>query len=63
MLIHRISRLTGAAHVREIPITEDQLAEWKRGRMIQNIAPELSADDREYLISGSTPEEWSAAFG
>lgn len=58
-----VSKLTGKEHTREVPITEEQLARWKAGGFIQDAAPNLSADDREFLISGSTPEEWDAALG
>ena len=63
MKIHRISQLTGKAHVMEIPITQDQINAWMDGGMIQNVAPELTPDQREFIISGITKEEWDEAFG
>jgi hypothetical protein len=63
MLLTRISRLTGRQHCRDVPITEEQLANWQLGALIQNAAPNLSAEDREFVISGITPEEWKEAFG
>jgi hypothetical protein len=63
MLITRCSLLTGRIHEREIDVTEEQLAAWKGGRMIQDVMPLLSAEDREYLISGATPQEWAEHFG
>jgi len=63
MKITKVSKMTGIEHTREIDITEDQLARWRDGAFIQDVAPNLSADDREFLISGMTPEEWTAAFG
>lgn len=62
MQVQRTSTLTGLRHVLEIDITEDQLSQWRNGQLIQNVAPHLSANDREFLISGITPEEWNAAF-
>lgn len=65
MLVTRISTLTGVRHTREIDLTEAQFKEVfdkDRDRYIQDIVPHLSADDREYLLSGTTPEEWAAAF-
>lgn len=36
---------------------------WRKGMMIQDALPELSAEDREFLISGISPEGWKEAFG
>lgn len=63
MLVTKVSAFSGKEHTREIAITEEQMARWKAGEYIQTAAPNLSADDREFLISGATPEEWEAAFG
>lgn len=41
----------------------EALAAWHRGAMIQNAFPTLSADDREFLMTGITPEEWANIFG
>lgn len=63
MLIKMSSMLTGKIHEREIDVTPEQLKKWREGMLIQDAMPHLSADDREYLISGATPEEWDKAFG
>lgn len=36
---------------------------WQNGAHIQNAMPELTADEREFLLTGMTPEEWDATFG
>ena len=61
MKITKKSVLTGITHTREIEITEQQLDQMKRGKHIQWLCPQLSADDREFLISGIMPEEWEDA--
>lgn len=64
MQITKTSVLTGAVHTREIPVTQEQLDYWEvSGKRIQNALPDLSADDREFLMTGITPEEWEEAFG
>jgi len=63
MLIRMSSMLTGKIHEREINVTPEQLQKWHDGMLIQDAMPHLSADDREYLISGATPEEWDEAYG
>ena len=66
MEIVRQSQLSGAIYVMEIDITEEQLerVENRRinGELIQNIVPNLSKEDREFLITGITPEEWELTF-
>lgn len=60
MKIERISQLTGVRHAREIQVTLEQMNAWRRGELIQVAMPELSADDREFIMTGITPEEWKA---
>jgi hypothetical protein len=36
---------------------------WKGGHVIQNAFPELDAEDRERLISGTCPKCWDKLFG
>lgn len=62
MQITRTSPLTGKVNVRDIDITVTQLQSWQHGVLIQDAMPHLSADDREFLISGSTPEDWAVMF-
>lgn len=45
------------------PIHARQWNAWRNGQHIQNAMPELTADEREFLLTGMTPEEWDAAFG
>jgi hypothetical protein len=59
VLTERKSILSGQTTVREINVTEAQLQLWMHGMVIQSAMPHLSKEDREYLISGITPEEWN----
>lgn len=64
MLITRTSILSGVKNYMDIPITEDELAAYERGDMlIQHAFPKLTDDQREFILSGITPEEWKATFG
>lgn len=63
MLIKRQSMLTGAIHEMDLPVTNEQLAEWMSGSLIQNVMTHLSPDQREFLMTGTIPEEWDAEFG
>lgn len=62
MLIERRSPLTGKLNQREINVTAEQLIRWKDGGLIQKVMPDISDDDREFLISGFTPEDWNELF-
>jgi len=37
---------------------EDKLYEWHNGELIQNVFPMLTPDEREFIMTGITPEEW-----
>ena len=64
MLISRVSIITGKVHEMDLPITSSQLAAWlARADLIQNIFPDLTPAQREFLQTGTTPEEWEACFG
>lgn len=63
MQITRKSMLTGKSHTMEIPISEKQLEEWMKGEtMIQDAFPNLSAGEREFLLTGIHPDEWKETF-
>ena len=67
MKIKKRSAITDIRHTREIDITQEQLEDWNntpvmRRKFIQNEFPALSADDREFLLTGTTPEEWAEIF-
>jgi len=58
MLIKRTSVLTGVQREKDLPITQEELDRWNNGELIQNVFGHLSEDDREFLMTGITPEEW-----
>lgn len=39
-----------------------QFNEWTDGAKVTDFASNLNADEREFLISGTTPAEWDAMF-
>lgn len=36
---------------------------WDSGELIQNAFPTLSPDEREFIKTGISPQEWDAIFG
>ena len=63
MQIIRTSRISGNTNVMDIDITQAQLAAWVDGSLIQDVMPDISADEREFIMTGITPDEWDAEFG
>jgi hypothetical protein len=63
MRIKRKSRITGKVHEMNLNINQEHLDRWNNGMPIQQAMPHLSADEREFLMTGITPEEWREHFG
>ena len=63
MLVERTSNISGKTTTREIDVTEDQLVRYEnREGLVQDIMPDISPDDREFIMTGITPEEWDEVF-
>lgn len=63
MLITRTSFISGLTRTKDIDITQEHLNDWNSGTTIQHAMPHLTADEREFIMSGCTTAEWEAAFG
>lgn len=46
----------------DIDVTEEQVAAWKNGTLIQSAMPDVPAPLRELLISGVCPVCWDKMF-
>ena len=46
-----------------LTVDADAYRSWKSGVLIQEAFPDMTADDRELLISGIHPACWDAMFG
>lgn len=62
MLIERKSIFSGNVNVMDIDVTPMQVASWEQGELVQNAMPNLSADEREFIMTGITPAEWNEMF-
>ena len=62
MLIRRTSMLTGKYNEMNISVTKEQIDAWQAGQLIQDAMPNLTADEREFIKTGITPDEWDTAF-
>ena len=59
MLIRRTSILSMKTRTMDIPVTKAQLQSWEfGGELIQNAMPDLTPDQREFIKTGITSDEW-----
>ena len=63
MIIKRTSPFSGELNEMNIDVTADQIKKWQEGELIQNAMPNISSDEREFILSGITPDEWDGMFG
>ncbi len=62
MKITRTSPLTHIPLTLDLDITETQLINYQRGMLIQHAFPNLTPDQREFFLTGYTPEDWKTLF-
>lgn len=58
----RISSMTGVKRTKAFMVDPKKLIEFHKGACVQESFPHLSADDREFIISGCTAEEYARLF-
>ena len=59
MMIQRTSMLSGKTRKLDIPCTQADLDRYYNdGMLLQHAFPHLSADEREFIKTGITSEEW-----
>jgi len=58
MMITRQSMFSGKVRTLDLDISQFGYDQWMSGKLIQEALPNLSTDEREFLISGVTAEEW-----
>jgi len=67
IMLENVSKLTGKSNIMQIPMTHEQFNmcydKWRSGALIQSAFPALTADQRDFIMTGITPEEWTATFG
>lgn len=63
--VSRVSVFSRKLNSMVLPVAQDRIEVWASGAgaLIQDAFPELNADQREFLMSGATPEEWEDMFG
>lgn len=63
--VTRQSVLTRKMNTMELPILQEHLDIYDKigGFNVQDIFPQLDAEQREFLINGVTPQEWTKYIG
>jgi hypothetical protein len=56
----KVCSVTGELYSVTVPF--EQYRSWKDGMLSQRAMPQLSADEREFVMSGTTPKEWEQIF-
>lgn len=63
MIITNKSKVSGKIRSMDLPVTEEQLNRYGSGRFtIQDCFPNLSPDQREFIKTGITADEWEDVF-
>ena len=63
MQIKRISPFTGKLNIMNLDVSLEQMIRWDRGELIQDVFPNLTADEREFIKTGITPDDWNEMVG
>ena len=63
MKFPRLSPISGKINVMDLDVTKDQFVAWEKGALIQDAFPNLTPDEREFIKTGVTRDEWDAMFG
>tara|TARA_R100000315_G_C5196246_1_gene114931 strand:- start:553 stop:747 length:195 start_codon:yes stop_codon:yes gene_type:complete len=62
MEITKTSIHSGITRTLALDVTAEEIATWKAGELIQNAMPRLTSDEREFIKTGITAEEWQEIF-
>jgi hypothetical protein len=58
LVVERTSPMSGKTRVKRFPVTKKNWEDFQSGALIQNALPHLSTNDREFILTGLTPEEF-----
>lgn len=62
MIITMRSPITGMINAMDVDVTEVQIMQWQNGMLIQDAMPDLSVDEREFIMTGTTPADWEKMY-
>lgn len=63
MNIKRTSAISGIEHQKDIPVDPNHMMMWELGMgSIDDLMPYLTNEDRDFILSGITSNEWAEVF-
>jgi hypothetical protein len=62
MKITKVSMLSKLERSLELDVTAVEIKAWKSGMLIQDAMPRLNTDEREFMMTGITAEEWEKHY-
>jgi len=63
MKLTRTSPISGKKNTMDLDVTRDQITDWEKGALIHDAMPNLTPDEREFVKTGVTNEDWAELFG
>jgi hypothetical protein len=60
MQITRTNPFNGEVNTMDVDVTDEQVQAYMDGALVQNAFPNLSADEREFIMTGITAEYWES---
>ena len=58
MKITKVSILSKIERSLDLDVTAEEIKAWKSGMLIQDAMPRLNENEREFIMTGITAEEW-----
>ena len=58
MKITKVSVLSKIERSLDLDVTAEEIKAWKSGMLIQDAMPRLNENEREFIMTGITAEEW-----
>lgn len=62
MKINKRCPFSGAINSMNIDVTQAQIDKWQGGTLVQVAFPNISAAEREFIMTGITPAQWAKTF-
>jgi hypothetical protein len=67
MLLTKRCQFNGKIYQMDLPMTRSEFVTasraWENGTLVQDAFPLLSAGEREFVMTGTTPKVWDEMFG
>jgi hypothetical protein len=62
MKITKVSILSKIERSIDLDVTAEEIKAWKAGMLIQDAMPRLNENEREFIMTGITAEEWEKHY-